>query len=193
MIAFVAPVAAVMVVLAPALIHVLYGAHWEPAAAALQFLAFVMVARMLTALVFDIQTGLGRTQVSVWLNLAWLLALLPALWIGVQAGGVRGAAMGHAAIALVVAIPLAGWMLHRSGIEMRPVLRRTARPILAGLASGLTMAVIAVPVSAPVAQLVLAGGLGMGVYLLLAMPLRAWATSRHWVLSYVISRRGARA
>ena len=65
MVAFVAPVAAVMVTLSPALIHVLYGAHWVPAAEALRFLAFVMVARMLTALVFDIQTGLGNTKVTI--------------------------------------------------------------------------------------------------------------------------------
>ena len=84
LVAFVAPVAAVLVTLSPALIHVLYGAHWVPAAEALRFLAFVMVARMFTALVFDIQTGLGNTKVTVWLNLVWLVALLPALWIGAQ-------------------------------------------------------------------------------------------------------------
>ena len=82
MIGVVAPIAAVMVVLAPAMIHVLYGAEWAPAAEALRFLAFVMVARMFTALVFDVQTGLGNTRVTVWLNLVWLVALLPALWVG---------------------------------------------------------------------------------------------------------------
>ena len=105
-----------MVTLSPALIHVLYGAHWVPAAEALRFLAFVMVARMLTALVFDIQTGLGNTKVTVGLNLVWLVALLPALWIGAHHGGIRGAAIGHAIVALVVAIPLAGWLLHRAGV-----------------------------------------------------------------------------
>jgi PST family polysaccharide transporter len=193
LVTFVAPVAVVMVTLAPALIHVLYGAHWVPAAAALRFLAFVMVARMFTALVFDIQTGLGNTQVTVWLNLAWLAALLPALWIGVQAGGIQGAAMGHATVALVVAIPLAGWMLHRSGVDMRPVLRRTARPLLAGVVAALAMAAVALPIGAPLAQLVLAGGLGVAVYLLIALPLSGWAAYRRWVSSYLTARREARA
>ena len=115
---------------------VLYGAHWVPAADALRFLAFVMVARMLTALVFDIQTGLGNTKVTVGLNLVWLVALLPALWIGAHHGGIRGAAIGHAIVALVVAIPLAGWLLHRAGVHMGPVLRGIVRPVLAASLPG---------------------------------------------------------
>ena len=72
LVTFVAPVAMVMVTLSPALIEVLYGAHWVPAAAALQFLSFVMVARMVTALVFDIQTGLGNTKVTIGLKMTAL-------------------------------------------------------------------------------------------------------------------------
>ena len=132
-----------MAVLSPSMIHVLYGEHWAPAAEALRFLAFVMVARMFTALVFDVQTGLGNTRVTVWLNLAWLVALLPALWLGAHAGGMRGAAGAHAVVAVVVAIPLAGWMLHRSGVDMRPVIRRTARPVLAAVVAGAVMALVA--------------------------------------------------
>ena len=106
LVAFVAPVAAVMVTLSPALIHVLYGAHWAPAADALRFLAFVMVARMFTALVFDIQTGLGNTKVTVGLNLVWLVALLPALWIGAHLA-VSAAPLRARRRRLRVAIPLA--------------------------------------------------------------------------------------
>ena len=161
-----------MVVLAPALIHVLYGDHWAPAAEALRFLAFVMVARMLTALVFDIQTGLGNTRVTVWLNLVWLVALLPALWIGAHHGGIRGAAIGHAVVALVVAIPLAGWLLHRAGIAhgSGPPRDRPSRP-RGGGSPVLTMAALAWPITArrspswwwPAAS-------GMVVYVLIAMP-----------------------
>ena len=55
-------------------------------------------------------------------------ALLPALWIGANTGGIRGAAMAHAAVAFLVAIPLAGLLLHRAGVHMGPVLRRIVRP-----------------------------------------------------------------
>ena len=95
---------------------------------------------MFTALVFDIQTGLGNTKVTVGLNLVWLVALLPALWIGANADGIRGAAIGHAVVAVLVAIPLAGWLLHRAGVSMGPVLRRIVRPVLAAVVAGASMA-----------------------------------------------------
>ncbi len=193
MVTVVAPVAAVMATLSPSLVHVLYGPDWVPAAEALRFLAFVMVARMFTALVFDIQTGLGNTRVSVWLNLAWLLALLPALWVGANTGGMRGAAMGHAVVALVVAIPLATWMLHRAGVDMRPVLRLLLRPVLAAVTAGLVMAATSAMLDAPFAQLVIAGGLGGVVYLVLAFPAQSRVAARAWVRSLLAARRQARA
>jgi PST family polysaccharide transporter len=192
LVSFVAPVAVVMVTLSAPLIHVLYGAHWVPAAVALQFLAFVMVARMFTGLVFDIQTGLGNTRVTVWLNLAWLTALLPALWIGAHAGGVRGASIGHAIVAVGVAIPLAGWLLHRSGVDMGPVLRKLVRPVLAAVAAGATMAAIAHPIDSPLLQLVVAGGSGFVVYLLIALPAEGRASARRRVGTFM-ARRGAPA
>jgi PST family polysaccharide transporter len=188
----VTPVAVVLVTLSASLVHVLYGEHWVPAAEALRFLAFVMLARMFTALVFDIQTGLGNTRVTVWLNLVWLVALLPALWWGAHAGGIRGAAAGHAVVALVVAIPLAGWLLHRSGVDMRPVARGIVRPVLAGLAAGLTRAALARSIGSPWAQLVVAGGLGLLVYVVIALPPQGRAVLRERVSSFVATRRGAR-
>lgn len=193
MLAVVAPIAAVMAALSPALVHVLYGAHWAPAADALRFLAFVMVARMFTALVFDIQTGLGNTRVTVWLNLAWLAALLPALWIGANAGGMRGAAVGHAIVAIVVAIPLAGWLLHRAGVDMVPVVRSIVRPVLAAVVAGLTMAAVARPIDSPLAELVIAGGVGGVLYLLLAFRAEGRAAARAWAGSFLAARRGAKA
>jgi O-antigen/teichoic acid export membrane protein len=191
LVTFVAPVAAALFTLSPALIDVLYGSHWEPAAAALQFLAFVMVARMFTALVFDIQTGLGNTKVTVGLNLVWLVALLPALWIGAHADGIRGAAMGHALVAMVVAIPLAGALLHRAGVHMGPVLRLVVRPVLAAVAAGLVMAGLAHQIDSPFWQLAFAGGAGMVVYLALAFPPDVWKTAVRWVISSMGGYQGA--
>jgi PST family polysaccharide transporter len=193
LVTFVAPIAAAFVVLAPALIHVLYGAHWAPAAHALQFLGFVMVARMFTALVFDVQTGLGNTQVPVRLNVIWLVAVLPALWFGTNYDGIRGAAIGHAVVALVVAIPVAGWMLHRAGVHMGPVVRRSARPVLAAVVAGLVMAAVAVPLHSAVAELLIAGGLGFVAYGLLALSAEDRATVRDMLLPRLSRRRGATA
>ena len=188
MIGVVAPVATVMAVLAPAMIHVLYGAEWAPAAQALRFLAFVMVARMLTALVFDVQTGLGNTRYGL-AEPRMARGPAPALWVGANAGGMRGAAGAHAVVAVVVAIPLSGWMLHRSGIDMRPVLRRAVRPSsprwspVRRWPPGATL-------DAPFAQLVVAGGLGTVVYVLIALPANGWATPRRLAASRLAVHRG---
>ena len=102
--------------------------------------------------------------------------------------------IGHAVVALVVAIPLAGWLLHRSGVDMRPVLRRIVRPVLAAMAAGLTMAALARSLDSPFAQLVVAGGLGLRRLRAHRAP-GAGAGGRHgrWVASFVAARRGARA
>ena len=181
LVTLVAPVTAGFMVLSPALVHVLYGEHWLPAAQALQFLSLVMVARMFTALVFDIQTGLGNTGVPVALNLVWLLALLPALWVGTNVDGIRGAAIGHAVVGVTVAIPLSAWMLHRSGVDMAPVLRRSVRPVLAAASAGVVMALVALPLRSALGQLALAGGLGAVTYLLAVVPVHAWAAAPHRV------------
>jgi O-antigen/teichoic acid export membrane protein len=190
LVAFVAPVAAVMVTLSPALIGFLYGADWVESAKALEFLAFVTVARMVTALVFDIQTGLGNTKVTIWLNLTWGAALLPALWIGANTGGIRGAAMAHAAVAFLVAIPLAGVLLHRAGVHMGPVLRRIVRPVLAAVVAGLVMAAVSHPITSYFLQLVVAGSLGMATYLAIVVPAEGRAAVRRLLAARVGAGRG---
>ena len=71
----------------------------------MRFLALVMVARLLTTLGFDIQTSLGKTHVTARVNMTWLLALVPALFVGAKLGGITGAAAANAAVALFVALP----------------------------------------------------------------------------------------
>jgi PST family polysaccharide transporter len=178
MVALVAPVAATLFVLSGPLIHVLYGARWVPAGEALRFLALVMVARMVASLVFDIQTGVGSTSMVVWVNLVWLSALVPALWWGVHLDGIRGAAAGHAIASLGVAVPLAGWLLQRCGVDMAPVLRGVVRPVLGGVLAAGVMAAVAVAVDEPLAELVLAGGVGMVAYLAVVVPRQGWSSLR---------------
>lgn len=171
MVAVVIPIAVTMGVLAPAMIHFLYGARWVPAGDALRFLAVVMVAKMLTALAFDILTSLGVTHAIVWLNLGWAAVLIPSLIVGVHLDGIRGAAIAHAVVAVLVAIPLAVIALQRSGVNLRPVAPALVRPLLGGLSAGLMMfgisALFELP---PPAELFIAGGAGLFAYLLVAVP-----------------------
>jgi O-antigen/teichoic acid export membrane protein len=171
MVAVVMPIAVTMAVLAPAMIHFLYGARWVPAGDALRFLAVVMVARMLTALAFDILTSLGVTHATVWLNLGWAAALIPSLIAGVHLDGIRGAAIAHAIVAVVVAIPLTVVALQRGGVDLRPVAPALVRPLLGGLLAGLIMFGAAELFEYPPAvELFVAGGAGLIAYLLVVVP-----------------------
>ena len=141
-------------------------------------------------MVFDIQTGRGETSVTITLNLVWLIFLLPALWFGTSRGGMQGAAAGHAVVALLVAIPFAAWMLHRSGVDMRPVVRLVARPVCWRRSwPGAMMLAISVPLDSPLATLVVAGGCGCLVYLLLAVPAPGRAMVWDWAASSLAARR----
>ena len=193
MVSVVAPVAAVMATLSPALIHVLYGADWVPAAEALRFLAFVMVARMFTALVFDIQTGLGNTRVTIWLNLAWLSRLAPCP-VGRRehrrhprrrhGPRRRRAPRGHP-VGNVAAAPCGG--RHEAGSPTdRPSCPRGGH---GGAGDGRGHPASRLPVRS-------AGDRrrsGWRVYLVLAFPAQGRVAARAWAGSLLAARREARA
>jgi PST family polysaccharide transporter len=168
---FVLPVAVVMATLASPLVIFLYGGKWASAAGVLSFLAVLMVVRMLTSLTFDILTSAGVTRATVWLNLGWVVALVPALLVGVQLGGIRGVGVGHAVVAVLVAFPLSLVALHRSGVRLGPAVPSLIRPALgAALAAIVIVALSQVTGGTPFVELCLAGGAGMLVYILVVVP-----------------------
>ncbi|MGI5284686.1 oligosaccharide flippase family protein [Nonomuraea polychroma] len=172
LVSFVLPVALVMATLAHPLVALLYGAEWDQAAGVLRFLAVLMVVRMITSfLTVDILTSVGATKSTIWLNLGWAAALLPALVAGAYAGGIRGAAMGNAAAAVFVALPLGLLLLRRHGVRLAPVLPGLVRPGLATLAAGVTMVALTTAFDFdPLVELIVVGGTGMIIFTLLAVP-----------------------
>ncbi|WP_043630992.1 oligosaccharide flippase family protein [Nonomuraea candida] len=172
LVSVVTPVALVMATLAHPLVEVLYEPERDPAAGALRFLAVLMVVRMIMSyLVTDILISTGATKSTVWLNLGWAVALLPALVAGAHLGGIRGAAVGHAVVAVLVALPLGVLLLRRQGVRLRPVLPGLVRPALATPVAGLYMALLNGVFAWPaLLELVVVGGSGLLVFALLATP-----------------------
>ena len=62
------------------------------------------------------------------------MALLPALLIGAHLDGIRGAAIAHVIVAVLVTVPLFLTTLHRARIDLGAVGRRLVRPALGVLA-----------------------------------------------------------
>jgi O-antigen/teichoic acid export membrane protein len=173
------PIAVLIAVMAEPTITFLYGAKWLPAAEPLRFLMILMVVRMVTGMCEDIFTSTGKTQWTLFLNLGWATIAIPALWFGTKAGGATGAAIAHAAVGILVAIPLTAIALHRVGVGVGPVARRIVRPLLAGALAGVTAFLLdqlLLDFSAFV-RLAVAGTTGLLVYLVTAIPrndLRLW-------------------
>jgi PST family polysaccharide transporter len=174
----VAPIVALTAVLATPLISFLYGGQWTPAAVALEFLAVFTLVRLATGLAMDALMGAGATRAALWVQLGWAVALVPALWVGTHLDGIRGAAIAHAAVGLVVAVPLTAVALRRAGVDLAPVRRALVRPVLAAVLAG-GVAVVAARFAGPhpFVQLLAGGVAGLAAYVPAAVP---WDQLRQW-------------
>jgi O-antigen/teichoic acid export membrane protein len=182
------PIAVLVIALAEPMISFLYGERWLPAAPVLRFMMIFMVVRMLTAMGMDVLMGAGATRWTLLINIGWAAAVVPALWMGTTLGGGRGAAIAHAMVGVLVAVPLAVLALRRVGVHLTPIGPALVRPALAGALAG-AVAVFLRLVSGPntFIQLAVAGTGGLLAYLATAVPRRQL---RDWI---VAARAGRRA
>ncbi|GGK79348.1 hypothetical protein Sme01_21890 [Sphaerisporangium melleum] len=121
---------------APPIIRFVYGAEWEPAAVALAGLGVLAGLRILFELVYDYLVVLERSRAVLAVQALWLVVLVPAMWIGVGAGGLRGAAIALVAVAGLVVLPAYLWMLARAGVRLGAFARGLWPAVLAALAVG---------------------------------------------------------
>jgi PST family polysaccharide transporter len=130
------------------------------------------VVRLLITFAVDILAGSGTTRATLWLNLVWAVALIPPLIVGTQLYGIRGTAMAHALVAILVAAPLAVWTLHRAGVRLAPIAPALLRPLLAaGIAAAICLSVAELTEGLPFVQLATAGTASLFVYLATVLPL----------------------
>jgi O-antigen/teichoic acid export membrane protein len=88
------------------LIVTAYGQAWAPAGIALATLGVFGATRILVELFADLSVGAGKTVWLFWVQVAWLVALTPALYFGIRWWGIAGAGVAHAVVASLVVIPL---------------------------------------------------------------------------------------
>lgn len=174
LVAIALPVAVIMGTLATQLVNGLYGDRWAAAAAALPFLVVLAVIRLLHWFAIDILIGAGATRATLWINLGWCVVLVPALALGTAVAGIRGTAIAHAVVAVLVAVPLTVAFLYRSGVGLGPILPALVRPAAGALASGLVCAIlVALLRMPPLAELAIIGTVGTIIYIGVVVPLSA--------------------
>jgi O-antigen/teichoic acid export membrane protein len=125
------------------LVGFVYGSAWAPAAQALRWLALLGALRILFELSYDYFVVLARSRVVVTVQLAWLLAMIPALTAGARLGGIGGVALAGVAVAACVVLPCYLVELSRVGIRVRALARRLWLPLLAGAGVGVIAEVAA--------------------------------------------------
>jgi O-antigen/teichoic acid export membrane protein len=173
------PIAALTAALALPIVTVLYGDKWTLAASVLPYLMVLTVVRVLASFALDILMGAGATRSTLWVNLGWAVALVPSLIFGTAHGGIRGAAVAHAIVGLLVAVPVVLIALHKVGVRLAPIVPALARPVIAGAVAGAIAMVVAKAVG-PNAflELIVGGLIGGVVYVALAIApsqLRQWS------------------
>jgi O-antigen/teichoic acid export membrane protein len=171
------PTCALLGLLALPLVTTLYGQRWAASAAALQFLAVLAAVRVAGELAHDYLAAAGHPRRTMWLQAGWLAALAAALPVGALADGIRGVAIAHAAVAVVVMLPAFVLTVCRTGVPVRTLTAGLARPVL-GTALLIGAVLLVRWLTDPsLLQLALAGALGALLYLPVVWPLRRLLTT----------------
>jgi PST family polysaccharide transporter len=166
------PACVLLSVLAEPAVVTVYGAKWRPAAAALTWLALLAIVRIFTEVTFDYILAWGRARAVFGLQLLWVAAMIPALIVGAQIGGIAGAGIAHLLVALAVVVPAFGTEILRTGIRAGDLVASMARPAVAGLLAAAISAAVSRAVSDPVLTTFLAGTAGFVGYLVVVAPVR---------------------
>ncbi|WP_132111378.1 lipopolysaccharide biosynthesis protein [Actinocrispum wychmicini] len=166
------PVCAVLGLLAWPIVSTLYGHQWVGSSVALQYLALLGVVRVASELAYDFLVALGRSRVTMWLQAAWMVALLVFLPLGAYFLGIEGVAIAHAGVAVVLMLPAYAIAVMRTGISLRSLVAPLARPLLGTACMTAVILVVRWFTEPSFLQLLLGGTLGMLAYLPAVWPLR---------------------
>ncbi|WP_447646069.1 oligosaccharide flippase family protein [Nocardioides zeae] len=115
-------------------VHLLYGEEWVAAAGPLRWLALGALVRIVAELLYDYLVVVGRTSWLLAVQVAWLVALAPAVAVGLRIDGISGAAAATAVVGLLVVLPSYALALRAVRTPVRPLLGAVVLPGAAGLA-----------------------------------------------------------
>jgi O-antigen/teichoic acid export membrane protein len=165
------PVCALLGTLALPLIRILYGEKWVDASVALQFLAAIAAVRVASLLATNLLVACGWGKTTFLVQAAWLVALVPTLWLGAEWYGIEGVAAGHLVAALGVALPAYLIVLHRKNFAIMPLARVAVRPLLGTVLVVVVGAGAAHLPASDIVRVVVATILGLSAYALVTHPI----------------------
>lgn len=166
------PMAAVLVVLARPIVHVVFGGQWDDSIDVMRILAIYSLLATLNIPAGVIYKVTRRGGILLFFAIPFLFALFGILW-AVTDQGIRAVALGLAALQVVQSVT----MLLVAGRVLAVPYREIARALAAPVAVGAGMAVAMLPaerlIGAPLPALLVGGACGA-----LAGALLLWLTAR---------------
>jgi PST family polysaccharide transporter len=161
------PVACLLGALSLSVVTLLYGGRWAPAAGALAALAAFGALRVLFDLLATYLIARGATRPVLAVQVAWLVALLPAVVVGARVGGSAGVGWAHVVVGVVVVLPLYLGAVRRSGADLRALAAATWLPLVAAGPTVAAAVLVARQVPTPLGALAAGGTAGALVYVAL--------------------------
>jgi O-antigen/teichoic acid export membrane protein len=155
------PACALLAATSQPLVRFVYGSAWGPAARVLPWLALLGALRILFELVYDYLVVLARTRIVFLVQVMWLVALAPALYLGSRVGGPPGAGAAQFVVGLLVVLPTYLYALRRDGISPPSLGARLAVPLLGGVGAALAAMLVARVTSVDLVALAGAGVAGL--------------------------------
>jgi O-antigen/teichoic acid export membrane protein len=175
---------------APPLVDVVLGSEWEPAVVPLQVLTLNGLVRTFAATSGEVFQALHRAHYRVYVEVARLVLVVPALVVGARVDGIIGVAVAAVVVNVVTGLPVLAVVMRLLRASVGEVAAAVARPAIgwASMAVALAVAVPAVEGFSSAAALTTLVAVGAGLY---AVAITLFA--RDLVQSMWLSLRGRSA
>jgi PST family polysaccharide transporter len=118
-----------LAMLATPVVAFVYGINWLESAPALRVLAVFVAMRVAFDLMATFLIARGASKPVLVVQVAWVVALVPAMVVGVNAWGIVGAGVAHLFVAFIVVLPFYTLALKRQGVSSLALLRVAAPPV----------------------------------------------------------------
>jgi lipopolysaccharide exporter len=168
-------VGVLLATLAIPIVTVVYGPNWLGSAGALGVLALFGAMRVVIDLAATFLIARGASRPVLLVQVAWLLALVPAMVVGVNGGGLVGAGVAHLTVGFIVVLPAYTLAVSRQGVSSLALLRVASPPLGAAALAAAAVWAITQATESSWQAVVMGSVVGILVYLAL---LRRWLRSR---------------
>lgn len=159
------PLAAFLCTFSSPLVLTIYGPKWPAAAPVLSILAVYGALFVLGLLLANVIIAMGRTGILFSVQVCALIALLPALPVGIRLGGIEGAAVAHILVIGVITTPVYVIALRRStGLPLSALLRSVGRPAITAIAAAVVSWLVTLPIESNLLKLATGALMGAFIY-----------------------------